>query len=200
MVYYSSASSPRLVKSGESVDKNTTLSIKVTPEDGYEVTHYIVNGEEKPTTSNSVNEVKVEEDMTISAKVVQANSCTVTITQPIEGGTLRVMNMNTFQLLTSGDKVDSGTQIMMAVTPDDGYVIDCWLIDGKDIEPSKNQPTSYSYIVNKNVTISVKLKSKAPASGYLVTYEQPEGGTLTVKSGYPLAVVKKVLHWISALL
>ena len=178
MVYYSSASSPRVVKSGESVDKNTTLSIKVTPEDGYEVTNYIVNGEEKPTTSNSVNEVKVEGDMTISAKVVQANSCTVTITQPKEGGTLRVMNMKTFQLLKSGDKVDSGTQIMMAVTPDKGYVIEYWLIDGKDIEPSKN-----AYIVNKDVTISVKLK--ASASGYLVTYEQPEGGTLTVKTGYP---------------
>lgn len=187
-VFYGSIFSPTKVNSGDQVDKNTTLSISVTPEDGYNVTHYIVNGIEKPTTS-TLNSEKVEGDMTISAKVVQATPCTVTITQPTEGGTLGVTNMKTSKELRSGDKVDSGTQIGMAVTPAEGYDIDCWLIDGQSIPIEQFMRYSKYYLVTKDVEVSVKLKSKAPASGYLVTYEQPEGGTLTVKSGYPSAVV-----------
>ena len=185
-VFYGSVFSPTKVNSGDQVDKNTTLSISVTPEDGYNVTHYIVNGVENPTTSTlNLNCVKVEGDMTISAKVVSATPCTVTITQPTEGGTLGVTNMKTSKELKSGDKVDSGTQIGMAVKPDDGYDIDCWLIDGQSIPIEQLMRYSKYYLVTKDVEVSVKLKSKAPASGYLVTYEQPEGGTLMVKTGYP---------------
>ncbi len=189
-VFYGTFPSLHKVISGDLVDKNTTLAIGITPEDGYSVTHYIINGVEKPFTSTA-NE-KVEGNMTISAKVVPATPCTVTITQPTEGGTLGVTNMKTSKELTSGDKVDSGTQIGMAVTPAKGYDIDYWLIDGQKIAPSTSQFTRYSkyYQVTKDVEVSVKLKSlNPPASGYLVTYEQPEGGTLTVKSGYPSAVV-----------
>ena len=192
VVFYGSFPSLHRVTSGEMVDKNTTLSIRVTPKKGYEVTHYIVNGTEKPTTSTTLNSEKVEGDMLISAKVVPATPCTVTITQPTEGGTFGVTDVDTNEELNSGDIVDSGTQIGMAVTPAEGYDIEYWLINGQKIKPSTSQFTRYSkyYLVRENVTVSVKFKSlNPPASDYLVTYEQPEGGTLTVKSGYPLAVV-----------
>ena len=186
-VFYGSMFLPTKVSSGDKVDKNTVLTISVTPEDGYNVTHYIVNGIEKPTTSTFPNSEKVERDMTISAKVVSAAPCTVTITQPKEGGTLGVTNMKTNKELTSGDKVDSGTQIGLAVTPAEGYDIEYWLIDGQQIKPS-SQLTRYSYYyqVTKDVEVSAKLKSNAPQpTKYTVTLGDlpAEQGTFTATYG-----------------
>ena len=186
-VFYGSMFLPTKVSSGDQVDKNTVLTISVTPEDGYNVTHYIVNGIEKPTTSTFPNSEKVERDMTISAKVVSAAPCTVTITQPKEGGTLGVTNMKTNKELTSGDKVDSGTQIGLAVTPAEGYDIEYWLIDGQQIKPS-SQLTRYSYYyqVTKDVEVSAKLKSNAPQpTKYTVTLGDlpAEQGTFTATYG-----------------
>ena len=180
--------SPKPVNSGDKVAASESLTIQVTPEAGYVATHYTVNGVDKPITSSYGDFEFVEGDMTISAKVVAATPCTVTITQPTEGGTLIVRSNKTLRELSSGAQVDAGTEISLEVKPAEGYDIDYWLIDGEQKKPSSSKYLRYSYthMVMKDVEVSVKLKSSsAPASGYLVTYDQPEGGTLTVKTGYP---------------
>ena len=180
--------SPKPVNSGDKVAASESLTIQVTPEAGYVATHYTVNGVDKPITSSYGDFEFVEGDMTISAKVVAATPCTVTITQPTEGGTLVVSSNKTYRELSSGAQVDAGTEISLEVKPAEGYDIDYWLIDGEQKKPSSSKYLRYSYthMVMKDVEVSVKLKSSSvPASGYLVTYDQPEGGTLTVKTGYP---------------
>lgn len=189
--------SPKPVNSGDKVAAGESLTIQVTPEAGYVATHYTVNGDEKPITSSYGEFEWVEGDMTISAKVVAATPCIVTITQPTEGGTLTVRSNKTYKELSSGAQVDAGTEINMEVKPAEGYDIEYWLIDGEQKKPSSSQYLRYSYthMVMKDVEVSVKLKSSsAPASGYLVTYDQPEGGTLTVKSGYPSTSVASGTH------
>ena len=189
--------SPKPVNSGDKVAAGESLTIQVTPEAGYVATHYTVNGDEKPITSSYGEFEWVEGDMTISAKVVAATPCIVTITQPTEGGTLTVRSNKTYKELSSGAQVDAGTEINMEVKPAEGYDIEYWLIDGEQEKPSSSQYLRYSYthMVMKDVEVSVKLKSSsAPASGYLVTYDQPEGGTLTVKSGYPSTSVASGTH------
>lgn len=180
--------SPKPVNSGDKVAARESVTIQVTPEAGYVATHYTVNGVDKPITSSYGDFEFVEGDMTISAKVVAATPCTVTITQPTEGGILTVSSNKTYRELSSGAQVDAGTEISMEVKPAEGYDIEYWLIDGEQKKPSSSKYLRYSYthMVMKDVEVSVKLKSSsAPASGYLVTYDQPEGGTLTVKTGYP---------------
>ena len=179
------------VKDGDKVPRMTYLKINATPESGYLLTHYIVNGVEKEDARGFGISEFVKGDMIISAKVVPATPCTVTITQPEEGGVVSVINMATRKPLNSGDQVDAGSKIRLSVEPAEGYDIEYWLIDEQHVEPF-DAPLRFSYIytVKKDVNVSAKLtNSSAPASGYVVNYEQPEGGTLTVKTGYPATLI-----------
>lgn len=179
------------VTDGDKVPRMTYLKINATPESGYLLTHYIVNGVEKEDARGFGISEFVKGDMIISAKVVPATPCTVTITQPEEGGVVSVINMATRKPLNSGDQVDAGSKIRLSVEPAEGYDIEYWLIDEQHVEPF-DAPLRFSYIytVKKDVNVSAKLtNSSAPASGYVVNYEQPEGGTLTVKTGYPATLI-----------
>ena len=87
------------VKSGDQVPRMAGLTIMATPEQGYMVTHYIINGEERESNGGGVR-LSVSEDLTISARVAPATLHTVTITQP-EHGTLKVTDGG--KEVTSGD-------------------------------------------------------------------------------------------------
>ena len=181
-VTYGSYSSPTEVNSGDQVDYYTMLTIQVIPDEGYEATHYIVNGVEKPVTSSRGDWEFVKEDLIISAKVAPASKCKVTITQP-ENGTLSVMTTKDRKQVKTGDELYSGTEIYLSVTPAQGYDIEAWLIDGQSYEPSTDKYIRYGYryTVKKDVTVSVKLKKISqpnPTEGK-ITMIQPEHGTLT---------------------
>ena len=186
-VTYGSYSSPTVVNSGDQVDKGTFLTIQVTPDAGYQVTNYVVNGVKKKLNTLGGGFERVSANMEISANVVAATPCIVTITPP-ENGTLRVMNVTAKKFLKSGETVDSGTSIYMSATPGKGYDIDYWLIDEKQYQPSDNKDSRYSklYTVKKDVTISVKFKniSQPTPSDYTVTMIQPKEGQGTMTASY----------------
>ena len=183
-VTYGTYSTPTEVHSGEQVNYYEMLTIQVIPDKGYEATHYIINGVEKPITSSTGDLEFAKEDLTISAKVVPASKCTVTITQP-ENGSLTVMNTRDRSRVNTGDQIDSGTDIYLSVTPAQGYDIEAWLIDGQEYEPSTNKYTRYGYrlTVKKDVIVSVKLKNLSAPTLVSVTVVQPEHGTIELHKG-----------------
>ncbi len=170
---------PVPVNSGDKVPYFTMLTIKITPDEGYQATHYIINGEQKVITSSYGELEIVDKDMTISALVVQAKPCTITIEQP-EHGTLLVTDTKAYKPISSGSTVNSGTGIRMEVTPDTGCEIEYWLINGKKITPSANDylRNSYTYVVKDDVTVSAQIKASQTTEGK-ITMIQPEHGTLT---------------------
>ena len=170
---------PVPVNSGDKVPNFTMLTIKVTPDEGYQATHYIINGEQKVITSSYGELEIVDKDMTISAVVVQAKPCTITIEQP-EHGTLLVTDTKAYKPISSGSTVNSGTGIRMEVTPDNGCEIEYWLINGKKITPSANDylRNSYTYVVKDDVVVSAKIKAPQITDGK-ITMIQPEHGSLT---------------------
>lgn len=184
-VTYGSYSSPTVVNSGDQVDKGTFLTIQVTPDDGYQVTNYTVNGVKKKPNARGGGYESAYSDLEISANVVAATPCTVTITQPTEGGTLRVMNVKTKQFINSGDQVDSGTSIYLSATAAKGYDIDYWLIDGERYQPSDDKTLRFSksYTVQKDVSVSVAFKSLSAPTLVSVTVVKPEHGTIELHKG-----------------
>ena len=172
-------SNPVPVNSGDKVPYFTMITIKITPDEGYQATHYIINGEQKVITSSYGEFEIVDKNMTISALVVQAKPCTITIEQP-EHGTLLVTDTKAYKPIASGSTVNSGTGIRMEVTPDTGCEIEYWLINGKKITPSANDilRNSYTYVVKDDVTVSAQIKASQTTEGK-ITMIQPEHGTLT---------------------
>ena len=170
---------PVPVNSGDKVPYFTILTIKITPDEGYQATHYIINGEQKVITSSYGEFEIVDKDMTISALVVQAKPCTITIEQP-EHGTLSVTDTKEYKPISSGSSVNSGTGIRMEVVPDAGCEIEYWLINGEKITPSASDllRNSYTYVVKDDVTVSAQIKASQTTEGK-ITMIQPEHGTLT---------------------
>ena len=114
--------------------------------------------------------------------VAQAQQmCPITVEQP-QNGKLEVFK-GTKPFGKPADKVEAGSQVTMKLTPNAGYKIDHWVVNGKPVEK-----TPGSDFVNNRKTITISEPTTISAvlkeSGWLVTYEQPEGGTLTVKTFY----------------
>ena len=187
-VTYGSFISPTVVNSGDQVPKYTTLSIQATPEEGYMVTHYIINGQEKENTGSSLRE-SVKGDLTISAQVIQVRPCTVTITQP-EHGTLKVTSAR--NEVQSGNQINSGSTLALELTPEAGYEIEYWIFNGK-----KSLPNEGADLRNKtflklmdDITITAQLKVAGTTTKVPVTIVNPEFATIkaykgTSTYGYP---------------
>ena len=176
------------LQSGDKVPPYTMVMFVATADDGYEVTHYIFNGEEVENTSSKGLAKMVSGNMTVSARVVKkaSTACVITVVQP-EHGTIELRKGTSMfdELLNSGDQVETGSQITMFIKPEEGYKIDHWLINDK-VEPKDDfRPTRKTITISEATTISAVLVE----SGYVVTYEQPANGTLTVKTVNPVADV-----------
>ena len=165
------------VHSGDKIKKNTLLHIKATPEEGYMVTHYIINGEEKANNILSEISESVKGDMSISARVAQVHPCVVTITQP-EHGTLTVTFGRT--KVKSGDKINSGSRLIVELKPDAGYEIEYWLIDGRKSLPSESVDLRNKTLLSlkDDVIISAQLKKASDKTMVPVTIVNPEFATI----------------------
>ena len=115
--------------------------------------------------------------------VTQAQQmCSITVEQP-QGGTIKVYPGTKISGQTVAE-VEAGSQVTMRLSPTKGYKIDYWLVNGNRVEMDPGTAfanNKKTITISEPTTISAVLKE----SGYLVSYEQPEGGTLMVKTIYP---------------
>ena len=119
--------------------------------------------------------------------VAQAQQmCSITVEQP-QGGTIKVYpGTKTFGQTVA--EVEAGSQVTMKLSPTKGYKIDYWLVNGTRVEMDPGTAftnNKKTITISEPTTISAVLKE----SGYLVSYEQPDGGTLMVQTLYPEADV-----------
>ena len=178
---YRSGGSTVEVQSGDQVTRMTYLTIKATPEEGYMVTHYIINGVEEESKGTSINKM-VFEDLTISARVIQVRPCTVTITQP-EHGTLKVTSGG--REVQPGSQINSGSMLALELTPEAGYEIEYWIVNGKKSLPNAD-PTSRNKAFLKlmdDITIAAQLKAEGTTTKVPVTIVNPEFATIKAYKG-----------------
>ena len=173
--------SPTVVNSGDQVSKYTYITIQATPEEGYMVTHYIINGEERESNGGAIRQ-SVMENLTISARVAPATLHTVTITQP-EHGTLKVKDGATE--INSGDQKYFGTRLSVELTPETGYENEYWILNGKKTLPSTkaSAKNKASLTVREDVTVTAQLKVAGTKTMVPVTVVKPEYATVKAYKG-----------------
>lgn len=79
------------------------------------------------------------------------------------------------QPLVSGTKVEKGTAVSVAVTPHEGYELECIKVNGAAIEGN-------TFEVKDDCNVSVSVKEKA-VEKFKVEYSAEGQGTITVKNG-----------------
>ena len=183
----------KVLNSGDKVDSGTTIRLSAKPAEGYDIDYWLIDGQKvKPFDDQSIRygiSHLVMKDVSVSVAFKNLSAQTlvpVTVVKP-EHGTIELHKGTSIfdETLNSGDQVETGSEITMVIKADEGYKIDHWLINDK-VEPKDDLfPLRKTITISEATTISAVLVE----SGYIVTYEQPANGTLTVKTVNPVADV-----------
>ena len=152
-----------------------SLTFKATPPTGQQLTGWRVNGKAVPGSGNTLTWT-VENGYTIEPNVTayhveaqfSAGKYSVTYDQPTGG------NLTT--TVASGTQVSGGTRVTFTATPNEGYEIDKWTVNGQSVSAAG----TYTLNVTEDSTVAVSFKQmmKVTAS---VNNGQP--GKITITAG-----------------
>lgn len=151
------------VTSGKQVDYGTVLTIEAVAAEHYNVTKVSVNSEEQ---SGSPITVTVTEDITAIDVETAIKQYTVTYEQP-ENAKLAVTKTGGIAVPT-GSKVDALTELIVTLTPNEGY-------EKKSVKANNVEIENNRFVVDKNSTVVAEVSIKK----FTVTVEQPANGTIT---------------------
>ncbi len=174
------------VESGKKVARGSSVTFTATPNDGYEVEKWLVNGsEDRQAGQNTTLTMTLEEDTEVQLFFKkEATKYVVNFTaDPVKGGTITASGYVNGQLktITTGESVPESSYIDFEVTANEGYEFVKWTVDGVDEEPNFAEPNKRSQEITAETNIVAHFKSAAPAEEYTVTYaaDPEEGGTVT---------------------
>lgn len=172
---------------GKYVYSGTKATVTATPSDNYVATDVKAawnGGSSTATNSNKTNSkqtltltvAEIKADTTFSAVFVEKPVVTI---EQVENGSVEVkgtVNGTANTTLNTGDHVDFGTDLAIAATPADGYVVGT--INGSAVNENKENGAKDKTIegVGANTTITAAFTAKPK-----VTITDVEHGTVTVK-------------------
>ena len=185
-----------VVTPGRKLPAGAQLTFTATVEAGYEIDHWMVNGElaqHEPEAYGGAKMMEMEmpeEDIDVVIVMKQpeipTDECTVRLTPSTpDGGMLSAyyLERNPYTgeedatYIDDGDRVPKNTQLKATAVPNSGYTIGQWYQDGAAIEGSKGRE-SVSVVVRGNTEIKVDFESSGQSfEGVVFTFQEdtPEG-------------------------
>ena len=172
------------VTTGMAVRENAELSIHAEGKGDYRVSELKIEGESEPLDLTAPTMKKLTKDMVLVATVVK-QQYSVTFNAMPQNGKLEVTNGGA--AVITGATLDTKTQLMLKVTPNDK----CELVSlvakvaGKEdqtlAEGGKEAKTvNYELVANVEFVATFK---KEGVPQYKITFDAPQNGTLDVKKG-----------------
>ena len=156
----------------------TSLTFKATPPTGKQVTGWTVNGEAVPVVPGSGNTLTwtVENGYTTKPNVTayhveaqfSAGEYSVTYNGQPTGGTLTAS-------VDSGAPVSGGTNVTFRATPNEGYEIDQWTVNGQPVSAGD----TYTLNVTKNSAVAVSFKQMMKVTASV----NGQPGEITITAG-----------------
>ena len=166
------------ITTGEELPEGTQVTFFVTPNEGYKVDKWIVNGvEEMPNEYLPQRLQKIlTEDLTVQAVLKklppkhqitlnhgQGGSITGTFVDPEDG----------YNASFDWQKdIQEGVELTVRATPNPDYMVDKWFYNNQEVQPTEEDVNLYRFIVKENAEISVTFKPGK--SGYNVNYSAGE--------------------------
>jgi len=176
------------ITTGQMLERGTELTIKVKANDGYKLSKLNVAGVDR-TNEVSGGELKyVHAGVTdIEATFVEKDPATkqfpVNFDQPADGA-LTVATAE--KTLTSGDKVDQDTEIIITVKPNAGFKLKELMVNGTDhLASVENNTLRHKVLGETNISAAFV----ASTTKFKVNFNTPEHGVLKVDSKTTGAVV-----------
>ena len=177
------------ISEGFVLQGGSAVTITAAPSQGYEVMHWIVNGEIVSGTEN-------QNSYTYSAETNSSGALIKAVFQPVNY-TVRWSGENGTVTKTDGEttkeaQVRGGTSIIFHAAPDNGYVLSGWTVNGKTVENATNPDFTWSVPLGKPAAQQYEIKAifQRNATPLTVTYqvEGSVGGTIATANGQNASV------------
>ena len=175
------------VNSGDKVKEAAYIIFMATPAEGYVVDKWYVNGNEDFTAAGETSKgIEIYEATSVKVTFKQVQMYTVTYSAG-ENGTLAATYENDDAddvPIASGDKVKEGTRVTFTATPNEGYLVEKWLIDG-EVDSDYGDEAEIGFSIESDKEVKVLFKQKPVVhNGHVVKFSaEGTGGSLTAKVG-----------------
>lgn len=170
------------ITTGEELPEGTQVTFFVTPNEGYKVDKWIVNGVEEMPNEYLPQRLQktLSENITVQAVLKklppkhqitlnhgQGGSITGTFVDPEDG----------YNASFDWQKdIQEGVELTVRATPNPDYMVDKWFYNNQEVQPTEEDVNLYRFIVKENAEISVTFKPGK--SGYKVNYSAGEHGSI----------------------
>ena len=127
----------KAIESKDQVEQGAVITFTATPKEGYELDHWMVGG--KPAVAGADTKIEGnklivtlgDQDLKVEAtfkKLIVKHAVTFTAG---EGGAIAATVGADAKAIQSKDQVEQGAVITFTATPQEGYELDHWMVDGK---------------------------------------------------------------------
>ncbi len=144
------------IQSGAMIPEKGAVELRAVPNEGYEVENFYRNGQPDPdgVSSSDPNLYyfymdRVSEKIEVSFKKKAASATVVINYSASENGTVTA-NLNGTSI-ANGGKVNRGASVTFVATPNKGYILKEWTINGK---VSDNKTTTLTLVAENDLTVT----------------------------------------------
>ena len=176
----------KAIQSKDQVEQGAVITFTATPQEGYELDHWMVNG--KPAVAGA--DTKIEGNKLIVTLGDQDLKVEVTFKKLIvkhavtftagEGGTIAATVGAEAKAIQSNDQVEQGAVITFTATPQEGYELDQWMVNGNPAVAGADTKIEGNKLIvtlgDQDLKVEATFK-KLPVT-YEVTYSAGEGGDI----------------------
>lgn len=159
----------------------STVRFTASPDDGYKVLKWLVDGVEIPNTMN-ILELDVKESTVDMQVIVQFEPIGEGISYAVDGNNgkfVSVINELTGNEFISGNIISQATNILFEVEADEGYEVEAWMVNGDPVQEGPNSRYEYLADGENGASITVKF-ARVP---YRVEYYGENGSVVSSQVG-----------------
>ena len=176
----------KAIQSKDQVEQGAVITFTATPQEGYELDQWMVNG--KPVVAGADTKIEGnklivtlgDQDLKVEAtfkKVIVKHAVTFTAG---EGGAIAATVGPDAKAIQSNDQVEQGAVITFTATPQEGYELDQWMVNGKPVVAGADTKIEGNKLIvtlgDQDLKVEATFK-KLPVT-YEVTYSAGEGGDI----------------------
>ena len=169
------------INSGDELPAGTEVTFFVFITGGYEMDHWIVNGNEVALGEDFPQRLQwsLTEDLTVQAVVKMGAPKYKISLQKGQGGSIegKYVDEEGYNITFDGENdIQKGIELSVRATPDPNRMVDKWYYNGSEVPPTGDDPNLYVFNVIEEATVAVTFKEGK--SGYVVTYSAGEHGSI----------------------
>ena len=181
----------KAIQSNDQVEQGAVITFTATPQEGYELDQWMVNG--KPAVAGADTKIEGnklivtlgDQDLKVEVtfkKVIVKHTVTFTAG---EGGTIAATVGAEAKAIQSKDQVEQGAVITFTATPQEGYELDQWMVNGKPVVAGADTKIEGNKLIVTlgDQDLKVEVTFKKVIVKHTVTFTAGEGGTIAATVG-----------------